>query len=155
MLVLGGEQNRFTREQTITLVAALNLDVSKRAPYVAVFFQLTPSPDMVLLVLLARSERDSSDLFNLEAARYLRKNNGWTATTEMLQLLAHHPEPLARSLAYARLTARDPAQKKILQQRLSEEGEPGLLKSITSKLEPPNNPLPIGTPVPYVPSSGR
>ena len=155
MLVLGGEQNRFTREQTITLVAALNLDVSKRAPYVAVFFQLAPSPEMVLLVLLARSERDSSDLFNLEAARYLRKNNGWTATTEMLQLLAHHPEPLSRSLAYARLTARDPAQKKILQQRLSEEGEPGLLKSITSKLEPPNNPLPIGTPVPYVPSSGR
>ena len=155
MLVLGGEQNRFTREQTIALVAALNLDVSKRAPYVAVFFQLTPSPDMVLLVLLARSEKDSSDLFNLEAARYLRKNNGWTATTEMLQLLSHHPEPLARSLAYARLTARDPAQKKILQQRLSEEADPALLKSITSKLNPPNNPLPIGTPVPYVPSVGR
>ena len=155
MLVLGGEQNRFTREQTIALVAALNLDVSKRAPYVAVFFQLTPSPDMVLLVLLARSDKDSSDFFNLEAGRYLRKNNGWTATTEMLQLLAHHPEPLARSLAYARLTARDPAQKKILQQRLSEEGDPNLLKSITSKLEPPNIPLPIGTPVPYVPSPAR
>lgn len=155
MLVLGGEQNRFTREQTIALVAALTLDVSKRAPYIAVFFQLTPSPDMVMLVLLARNEKDSSDLFNLEAARYLRKNNGWVATTEMLQLLALHPEPLARSLAYARLTARDPAQKKILQQRLSEESDPGLLKSITSKLEPPNNPLPIGTAVPYVPSPAR
>ncbi len=151
MLVLGGEQNRLTREQTIALVAALNLDISKRAPYVAVFFQLAPAPDMVLLVLLARSSKDSSDLFNLEAARYLRKNNSWTATTEMLQLLAHHPEPLARSLAYARLSARDPSQKKILQQRLSEEGDQGLLKSITSKLEPPNTPLPIGTAVPYAP----
>jgi hypothetical protein len=151
MLVLGGQQNRLSREQTIALVAPLTLEASKRAPYIAVFFQLTPSSDMVLLVLLARNDKDSSDLFNLEAARYLRKNNSWTATTEMLQLLAHHPEPLARSLAYARLTARDPEQKKILQQRLSEEGDPGLLKSITAKLEPPNNPLPIGTAVPYVP----
>jgi hypothetical protein len=151
LLVLGGEQNRLTREQTVALLSALNLDVSKRAPYIEVLFQLKPSPEMVLLVLLARSDKDSTDHFNLEAARYLRKNGEWSATTEMLQILAHHPEPLARSLAYARLSTRDPAQKKILQQRLSEEGDKGLAQRVMEKLEfsstaPPTG---LGTPVPY------
>lgn len=134
LLVLSGEQNRLSREQTIAFVSALTLDVSKRAPYVSALFQLNPSPDMVLLVLMARADKDSTDLFNLEAARYLRKKNSFTTTTEMLQILAHHPEPLARSIAYARLSARDPAQRKILQQRVSEEVDPALLKSITGKL---------------------
>jgi hypothetical protein len=106
---------------------------------------------MVLLVLLARSDKDSTDYFNLEAARYLRKNGEWTATTEMLQILARNPEPLARSLAYARLSTRDPAQKKILQQRLSEESDKALAHRIMEKLEfsasaPPAG---LGTPVPY------
>lgn len=140
VLVLSGEQNRLSREQTVAIIAALNLDVSKRAPYVPLVFNARPSPDIILLVLLARSNKDSTDLFNLEAARYLRKNQ-WTATTEMLQLLVHHPEPLARSLAYARLSARDPAQKKILQQRLSEELDPNLLRSITTKLSPTPTPV--------------
>jgi hypothetical protein len=152
LLVLGGEQNRLSREQNIALLSALNLDVAKRAPYIEILFQLKPSPDMVLLVLLARSDKDSTDHFNLEAARYLRKNSEWNATTEMLQILAHHPEPLARSLAYARLSTREPAQRKILQQRLSEEGDKGLAHRIMEKLEfasssPP--PAGLGTPVPY------
>ena len=151
LLVLGGEQNRLSREQTIALLSALNLDVTKRAPYVEILFQLKPSPEMVLLVLLARSDKDSTDLFNLEAARYLRKNGEWTATTEMLQILAHHPEPLARSLAYARLSTREPAQKKILQQRLSEEGDKALAHRIMEKLEFSSSapPAGLGTPVPY------
>ena len=150
LLVLGGEQNRLSREQTIALLSALNLDVTKRAPYVEILFQLKPSPDMILLVLLARSDKDSTDHFNLEAARYLRKNGEWKATTEMLQILAHHPEPLARSLAYARLSTRDPAQKKILQQRLSEEGDKGLGHRIMEKLEFSSSPptAGLGTPVP-------
>lgn len=153
LLVLGGEQNRLSREQTIALLSALNLDVSKRAPYIEILFQLKPSPDMVLLVLLARSEKDSTDHFNLEAARYLRKNSEWNASTEMLQILAHHPEPLARSLAYARLSARVPEQKKILQQRLSEEGDKGLSNRIMEKLEFAESapaPAGLGTVVPYV-----
>lgn len=137
-LVLSGDQNRLTRDQTVAFVSALSLDVSKRAPYVSSLFQLKPSPEMVLLILMARADKDSSDLFNLEAARYLRKNNSFTTSTEMLQILAHHPEPLARSIAYARLSARDPAQRGILQQRVSEEGDPALLKSITAKLSSPS-----------------
>ena len=152
-LVLSGEQNRLSRDQTIALLSALNLDVSKRAPFVDVLFQLHPSPEMILLVLLARSDKDSTDHFNLEAARYLRKNSEWTASTEMLQILAHHPEPLARSLAYARLSARVPEQRRILQQRLSEEGDKGLSNRIMEKLEfAESAPLPagVGTAIPYV-----
>lgn len=151
LLVLSGEQNRLTREQNIALLSALNLDVTKRAPYVEILLQLKPSPEMVLLVLLARSDKDSTDHFNLEAARYLRKNTEWAATTEMLQILAHHPEPLARSLAYARLSTRDPEQRKILQQRLSEEGDKGLANRVMEKLEfASSTPAGLGTAVPYV-----
>lgn len=153
LLVLSGDQNRLSREQTIALLSALNLDVSKRAPYIEILFQLKPSPEMVLLVLMARSNKDSTDHFNLESARYLRKNSEWSATTEMLQILAHHPEPLARSLAYARLSPRDPAQRKILQQRLSEEGDKGLAHRIMEKLEfasSAHTPVGLGTAVPYV-----
>ena len=87
----------------------------------------------ILLLLLARSGYDSTDTFNLEAARYLRRNQ-WTATTEMLKLLAQHPEPLARTLAYTRLDPRDDAQKKILQERISAEKDQGLLKMVMGRL---------------------
>lgn len=152
-LVLSGDQNRLSRDQTVAFVSALSLDVSKRAPYVSSVFQLKPSPEMVLLILMARADKDSSDLLNLEAARYLRKNNSFTTTTDMLQILAHHPEPLARSIAYARLSARDPAQRAILQQRVSEEGDAALLKSITAKLSSPS-PSTAGAPLAVQPSPG-
>ena len=94
---------------------------------------------MVVLVLLARSNKDPWDLFYLEAARYLRKSQ-WNASTEMLQIMARHQEPLARSLAYAKLSTRDPAQKAILQKRVSEETDQGLLRALTTKLSPPPPP---------------
>lgn len=141
-MVLAGDQNRLTRDQTVALLSALSLDAPKRIPFIASWFELKPSPEMVVLVLLARSNKDSSDLFNLEAARYLRKAQ-WSASTEMLQIMARHPEPLARSLAYAKLTTRDPAQKAILQARVSEETDQGLIRALTTKLSPPPPPPPV------------
>ena len=138
-MVLAGEQNRLTRDQTVALLSALSLDAAKRIPFIASWFELKPSSDMVVLVLLARSNKDPSDLFNLEAARYLRKSQ-WNASTEMLQIMARHQEPLARSLAYAKLSTRDPAQKAILQKRVSEETDQGLLRALTTKLSPPPPP---------------
>jgi hypothetical protein len=138
-MVLAGEQNRLTRDQTVALLSALSLDPAKRIPFIASWFELKPSSDMVVLVLLARSNKDPSDLFNLEAARYLRKAQ-WNASTEMLQIMARHQEPLARSLAYAKLSTRDPAQKAILQKRVSEETDQGLLRALTTKLSPPPPP---------------
>lgn len=133
LLTLSGPGNRLTREQTIALISALTLDSAKRPPFVAAWFGLKPAPDTVLLILLARSAYDSTDTFNLEAARYLRRTQ-WSATTEMLQLMAQHPEPLARTLAYSRLDPKIDAQKKILQDRISTEKDAGLLKMVTGKL---------------------
>ncbi len=142
LLTLSGPGNRLTREQTIALVSALSLPPAKRTPFVAAWFGLKPAPDTVLLILLARSGYDSSDTFNLEAARYLRRTQ-WSATTEMLQLLAQHPEPLARTLAYAKLDPKIDGQKKILQERISAEKDKGLLKMVMGKLSaelPPSSP---------------
>jgi hypothetical protein len=96
----------------------------------------------VLLLLLARGGYDSTDTFNLEAARYLRRSQ-WSATTDMLKLLAQHPEPLARTLAYVRLDPKDDEQRKILQARISAEKDKGLLKMVMAKL---SSDLPSGAP---------
>ena len=145
LLTLSGPGNRLTREQTIALVSALALPPAKRTPFVGAWFGLKPAPDTVLLILLARTGYDSSDTFNLEAARYLRRAQ-WTATTEMLQILAQHPEPLARTLAYAKLDPKVDAQKKILQERISAEKDQGLLKMVMGKLSAELPPAPRSSP---------
>jgi hypothetical protein len=133
--LLSGPQNGFSRDQNVALLSSLSIEESKRAPYLEILFKTKPTPEMVLLLLLARSNKGASDVLNLEASRLLRKSS-WQASNEILSLLASHPEPLARALAYARLSPRNPEQKKILQKRLSEESEPNLIKSITEKLAP-------------------
>ncbi len=133
--LLASAQNRLSRAQTVALLSGLLLEPLKRAPFVALWFQMEPPADTTLLILLARSGCDDKDLFNLTAARYLKKGS-WTATPEMLQLLARHPEPLARSLAYAKLDPSVPEQKKILQDRVSTEKDSALLKAVTTKLAP-------------------
>lgn len=147
LLTLSGPGNRLTREQTIALVSALALPPAKRTPFVGAWFGLKPAPDTVLLILLARSDYDSSDTFNLEAARYLRRAQ-WTATTEMLQILAQHPEPLARTLAYAKLDPKVDGEKKILQERISAEKDQGLLKMVMGKLSAELPPAPRAVPTP-------
>jgi hypothetical protein len=92
------------------------------------------------MVLLARSNYSSEDIFNLEAASFLRKVE-WEAATDMLQLLAQHPEPLARSLAYARLENTNPQQLAILQERLKSEPDPTLKKSIELRVNGTTKPL--------------
>ncbi len=145
LLTLSGDGNRLTRDQTIALVASLTLEPAKRGAFVEVWFGLKPDPDTVLLLLLARNSYDSSDVFNLQAARYLRRTQ-WKPSADVLRLLAEHPEPLARSLAYARLDPKEDAQRKILQERVSSEKDAGLLKMVTSKLSSSLPPLPAKSP---------
>ncbi len=133
--LLTSDNNRLSRAQSVALLSGLLLEPAKRAPFVALWFQMEPPADTTLLVLLARSACDDKDLFNLEAARYLKKHP-WRGTTEILKLLAQHPEPLARSLAYARLDPSVPEQKKVLQDRISTERDAALLKAVTAKLSP-------------------
>ncbi len=136
LTLLTSDQNRLTRAQTVALISGLLLETAKRAPFVALWFQMAPPPETTLLILIARAGLNDKDLFNLEAARYLKKQPSWSASPDMLRLLAVHPEPLARSLAYAKLDPSDAEQKKILQDRVSSEKDPALLKLVTTKLAP-------------------
>lgn len=135
LATLASEANGLTREQTISLVAALQTSASMQPTFVAQWFALKPDPDAVVLILAARAYADSSDIYNLEAARYLRRTE-WSAPLELLRLLASHPEPLARVLAYGKLDPNVPEQREILKQRLSGEKDAGCLKALTAKLSP-------------------
>ena len=127
---LSGDQNRLSRSQVVSLLSALSLKSELGSSFISTWFTtIHPDPTSVLMVLLARSNYSTEDIFNLEAASFLRKVE-WETTTDMLQLLARHPEPLARSLAYARLENTNPQQLAILQERLKSEPDPTLKKSI-------------------------
>jgi hypothetical protein len=149
LLLLSSEQNRLTREQTVALVSGLTLEQQKRAPFIALWFQMQPPADTVLLVLLGRATVGGEDLFNLEAARYLKKSS-WHSSSEVLKLLVQHPEPLARTLAYAKLDPSNPEHRTILKGRISAETDKSLMKLVTTKLSPGatlSEPLPEPPPV--------
>jgi hypothetical protein len=123
-----------TREQKIALISALALAPQARAPFVSAWFDLAPSADAVLLILLARSNVDSQDLFNLEAARYLRRTS-WNANLDILKLLASHPEPLARLLAYGRLDPSIDEGRSVLLERQRLEKDESCLKALKDRVE--------------------
>lgn len=122
-----------TREQTISLLSALKLPAESRVPFIAAWFNLNPPAEGVLLILLARSSYDSSDVFNLEAARYLRKAS-WSPSLDVLKLLAKHPEPLARALAYGRLDPMVDSDRSVLLERQRDEKDENCLKIIKERL---------------------
>jgi hypothetical protein len=134
LLTLTTPANGLTREQTVSLLSALALSPEARSPFVPAWFNLEPSPDAVLLILLSRSNADGNDLFNLEAARYLRRTQ-WGANHDILKLLAGHPEPLARVLAYGRLDPSVDADRSILLERQSREKEESCLKVLKDRLQ--------------------
>ncbi|MFN5062322.1 MAG: hypothetical protein ACK5GN_05695 [Pseudomonadota bacterium] len=121
------------REQTISLVSALALSPQARAPFIPAWFNLEPAPDAVVLILLARSSADAQDVFNLEAARYLRRTS-WKSTNDILKLLAGHPEPLARVLAYGRLDPAVDEGRSILLERQRVEKDDACLKVLKDRL---------------------
>ena len=133
---LSSEQCRFTREQVISLIAALNDNTDAGASFITLWFKRKPDPDSVAILLAARANYDPQDRFNLEFARYLRQNE-WKAPLPILEVLAAHPEPLARSLAYAKLDATDPVQAKILQSRLAKEDDAPLKEMLATRLKGP------------------
>lgn len=133
LVTLSSDANALSREQTIALLAALKADPATRGQFVTKWFDLQPNADTIVLLLVARSHVDSADLFNLEAARYLRRNS-WRAPFALLELLASHPEPLARVLAYGKLNVAAPAERELLKKRLSLEKDEGCLKALMAKL---------------------
>ncbi len=122
-----------SREQIIALLSALSVPAESRIPFITAWFNLAPPPDSVVLVLLSRSHVDSKDVFNLEAARYLRRSS-WNATPDILRLLSRHPEPLARVLAYGRLDPSADESRSILLERQSAEKDETCLKVLQDRL---------------------
>jgi hypothetical protein len=133
LLTLSSDANGLSREQTIALLATLKADPGTKGQFLTKWFELQPNPDTVVLLLVARSHTDSADLFNLEAARYIRRN-AWRAPFPLLELLAKHPEPLARVLAYGKLNPAIAAERDLLKKRLSLEKDEGCLKALMAKL---------------------
>lgn len=133
LVTLSSDANALSREQTIALLAALRSDPQTRGQFLTKWFNLSPSPDTVLILLVARANLDTTDLFNLEAARYLRRTS-WRAPLPLLELLASHPEPLARALAYGKLSPTIREERALLTKRLSVEKDQGCLKVITARL---------------------
>ncbi len=122
-----------SREQIIALLSALAVPAESRIPFITAWFNLAPPPDSVVLVLLSRSHVDYKDIFNLEAARYLRRSS-WNATPDILRLLARHPEPLARVLAYGKLDPSIDESRSILLERQSAEKDETCLKVLQGRL---------------------
>lgn len=122
-----------TREQVVALLATLRVSEEKRTPFVTAWFEMRPSANFVVLLLLARSQVAKDDIFNLEAARYLRKTE-WEGTTDILSLMARHPEPLARIMAYTRLSSTDKQQREILEERLTNEENAACKKVLQEKI---------------------
>jgi hypothetical protein len=123
-----------TREQKIALISALALAPVARTPFISAWFNLAPSADAVLLILLARSNVDSQDVFNLEASRYLRRTT-WSANLDILKLLASHPEPLARVLAYGRLDPSVDEGRSVLLERQRLEKDASCLKALKDRVD--------------------
>jgi hypothetical protein len=117
----------------IALISALQLAPEARTPYITAWFELNPPADTVLLLLLARASADGNDLFNLEATRYLKRSE-FKANLDTLKLLAVHPEPLARVLAYNNLDPSDQAQRSLLLERKLHEKEPACLTVLEGRL---------------------
>lgn len=127
-------RTQLQRNQAISLLVFLSNPPEKRGPLVSLFFdELKPSPDAVVLLLAARHNAAVNDLFNLEAARFLRKEE-WDASLELLRILSSHPEPLARVLAYGKLKPSVEGEREILTERLKAESDPGCRKAIESRL---------------------
>jgi hypothetical protein len=111
----------------------LQLAPEARTPFITAWFDLKPPPDTVLLLLLARASADSTDLFNLEATRYLKRSE-FNYNLDVLKLLAVHPEPLARVLAYTKLDPNEQAQRSVLLERKLHEKEPACLQVLEGRV---------------------
>jgi hypothetical protein len=134
LLTLASPTSGLKREEIIALVSALKLPADKRTPFITAWFELRPSADAVLLLLLARAGAQGNDVFNLEAARYLRKAS-WKAPIEILTLLAAHSEPLARAIAYGRLDPVNEEDRRVLAGRKAIETDPGCRKVLDERLQ--------------------
>ena len=131
--VLRAGKSSLNREQVIALLSLLRVDAKSRLPFISAWLQMKPPADFVVLALVARSHASDKDALNIEAARYVREKN-WKVSLDVLTLLARHPEPLARMVAYAKLSPTDANMRKLLQKRAQVEDNDSCKKFLETKL---------------------
>lgn len=130
---IGRPDAALSREQTVALVAALEVQGDAAPAFIQGWFATDPPSKAVVELLLARSEIRDIDGFNVEAARYL-KSRRWEFTLDQIEAFTRHGEPLVRALAYARLDPRDTAQRSILEKASKAEVSPKLKQQVVEKL---------------------
>ncbi len=135
--IAASESNRLNRTQTVALLSTLSYQGEHSKKFTMDWFNTSPDPQTVLDILLARNSKETSDFFNLQAARYLADKN-WTADFSKLKALAFHYEQVARALAYARLDPNKKEQLLFLRKMSNLESVNSIRKGILNKLKPFN-----------------
>lgn len=132
---IAGKTHLLTRLQVIYLILAHQLPEEHSLEKITSWFELKPKPDAasVMQLLLARRAIVDIDEFNIQAARYLMDQK-WDLSMEGLKLLGRHSEPLARALAYTKLSAADPHHRELLIDFASREKSPRLKQELDRKI---------------------
>jgi hypothetical protein len=128
--ILSSGVNTLSRPQVLTLIGALRTSGKGQLLLVNSWLRTKPSPLVVAHLLIARDGRDSSDGFNLEAARYLLQSKETKLPKDMLITLTTHSEPMARAYSYSMLDRSNPEDRRILEAARITETNPRLKKQL-------------------------
>jgi hypothetical protein len=133
--LLTSPANSLSRLQTIYLVTALSLKNETSESFLSRWFSLEPDAQVVLQLLLTRTEQGENDAFNFEAARYLVNASLLEISDADLARLVRHPEPLARALAYAHSDPGKQSQADMVRKMLSQEKNGPLRERVLQKMK--------------------
>lgn len=131
--LLASSDTGLTRSQVSILVSALGLPAAERDTLLSRWFDLKPNPEAIKQILLVRSKAAVNDTLNLEAARALNGSEVRFSNPE-LRRLTQYKEPLVRALAYSKLTADDPEQRKILEESTQQEVDQKLRNGLLERV---------------------
>lgn len=130
---LASQNHAFTRAQNFLFLAALRLPPAKQSEFFAQWFRTDPDPKSVVGLLRVRIAQGPNDVWNILAARYLRRVD-WPADLALLNELTEHPEPLVRALGYSRLRISDPQERDLIRQRSQTEPDRALRESLIERI---------------------
>jgi hypothetical protein len=134
--VLTLEANKISATQSAGLLLALHVKPESQVTFLAKWFQTEPSLDMVVDLLINTKAEGSLESLHLEAARYLARHiNELNLSLSQLGLLASHPEPLARALAYRKLRPSVPEERAILENSNTVEPSERMRQQIAERLK--------------------
>ena len=132
--VLGSEENKLTREQSISLMAALRLKVESQHPFIEAWFNTNPDVNTVVKLLIGRRGIEGFDPFSLEASRYI-KDKEWELPLTQLEKLLVHSEALVRALVYRKLDPTKPEELELLKGMSTVEPDKNIRELIRRKVE--------------------